>query len=216
MQRHPTSRYLLETVGSLLLTSAISASSVFAQTGPHRGPTAPSRNIIGPQKDQEHLAQWMTRHSNLPLPEQQRALEREPGFHDLSPEVQQRMRERLTQLNSMTPVQRQRVLARTEAMEHLPPEQRQQVRGAMTELSNLPPERRQAVAHAFRDLRGLPPEQRQAALNSDRIRGSFSDQERSTLSNLVAVEPLLPPPAPPTGPPGQAAPPLPANSFAPR
>jgi hypothetical protein len=29
-------------------------------------------------------------------------------------------------------------------------------------------------------------------LNSDRYRGQFSDQERSTLSNLLAVEPYIP------------------------
>ena len=218
MQRHLTSG---RTIGTLLLAAVIASPAIArAQTGPRRGPTAPQHPSLGPQRNQEHLAQWMNRHSHLPLPEQQRALEREPGFHDLSPEVQQRMRGRLTQLNTMTPVQRQRVLARTEVMEHLAPEQRQQVRGAMSELSGLPPDRRHAVAHAFRDIRNLPPDQRQAALNSDRVRSSFSDQERSTLNNLVAIEPLLPPPTPgqPPPTPGQPDPNtsnLPANSFAP-
>ena len=36
------------------------------------------------------------------------------------------------------------------------------------------------------------PSQRQAILNSDRFRGQFSDQERNTISNLLAVEPYLP------------------------
>ena len=57
----------------------------------------------------------MDRHSNLPLAEQQRALENEPGFRDLPPQTQQRMRDRLTQLNNMTPEQRRRILERTEA-----------------------------------------------------------------------------------------------------
>ena len=39
----------------------------------------------------QHLAQWMDSHKSLPLAQQQQALEREPGFHDLAPEVQQRM-----------------------------------------------------------------------------------------------------------------------------
>lgn len=151
---------------------------------------------IGPRPGQEHLAQWMNRHSNLPVPDQQRALEREPGFRDLAPQVQQRMRDRLTQLNNMPPQQRQHVLERAEAMEHLAPEQRQRVRGTMQQLSGLPEDRRRAVARAFRELRNLPPEQRQQAIDSGRFSSDFSPEERSTLTNLNAVEPLLPP-APP-------------------
>ena len=89
------------------------------------------RQVSGPRPNQEHLAQWMDRHSNMPLPEQQRALENEPGFRDLPPQTQQRMRDRLTQLNGMTPEQRRRILERTEDMEHLTPPQRQQVRSAL-------------------------------------------------------------------------------------
>ncbi|MBB5343173.1 hypothetical protein HDF10_001123 [Edaphobacter lichenicola] len=159
-----------------------------------RAPVAQSRPAPGlePKRNQEHLAQWMNRHSNLPLAEQQRALENEPGFRDLPPPTQQRMRDRLTQLNNMTPEQRQRILDRTEAMERLTLPQRQQVRGAMQQLGGLPEDRRRLVARAFRDLREMPQPQRQAILDSDRFRGQFSDQERSTLSNLLAVEPYLP------------------------
>lgn len=196
MQLHSKSGCLRQALGGILLTLALAATGAEAQPGQRRGPTAPTptHSPVGPQKNQEHLAQWMNRHSNLPVADQQRALEREPGFHDLSPQVQQRMRDRLTQLNNMPPERRERAMAQTEAMEHLDPQQRQQVRGAMTQLSSLPPERRRAVVHAFRDLRNLPPDQRQAALNSDRVRTSFTDGERSTLSNLVTIEPYLPPP----------------------
>jgi hypothetical protein len=38
----------------------------------------------------------------------------------------------------------------------------------------------------------MPPPQRQAILGSDRFRGQFTDQERNTISNLLAVEPYLP------------------------
>jgi len=203
MQLHLKFGRMQQQFGSALLALAMAAPGAIAQPGQHRGPTAPAppRSSVGPQKNQEHLAQWMNRHSNLPVPDQQRALEREPGFHDLSPQVQQRMRDRLTQLNNMPPEKRERVMAHTEAMERLDPQQRQQVRGAMTQLSNLPPERRRAVAHAFRDLRSLPPNQRQSVLSSDRIRSSFTDGERSTLSNLVTIEPYLPPPASSSPPP---------------
>src|SRR5882757_7964660 len=62
---------------------------------------APPRNAPKPQ--QEHLGQWMDRHRNLSLQQQQSALEREPGFRDLPSQTQQRMREHLGQLNSMPP-----------------------------------------------------------------------------------------------------------------
>jgi hypothetical protein len=162
-------------------------------------PPSPGQSL-GPNQNQEHLAQWMDRHSNLPLADQQRALENEPGFRNLPPPTQQRMRDRLTQLNNMSPEQRRRILDRTEAMERLTPPQRQQVRGAMQQLGGLPEDRRRLVARAFRDLREMPQPQRQAILNSDRFRGQFSDQERNTLSSLLAVEPYLPVQRPNDGP----------------
>lgn len=149
----------------------------------------------GPRgQNQEHLEQWMNRHSNMPLAQQQRALENEPGFRQLPPQTQQHLRNRLTQLNDMPPEQRRRLIERNEAIERLSLPQRQQVRGAMQQLGALPMDRRRMVARAFRDLREMPPAQRQATLNSDRFRGQFSDQERGTLQQLLDVEPLLPPP----------------------
>lgn len=144
------------------------------------------------QPKQEHLSQWMERHNNLSPAEQQKALENEPGFRDLSPDAQQRVRDSLTKLNNMSPEQRRRMVARTEAMEHLTPQQRTQVRGALGQLGSLPEDRRRMVARAFRDLREMPEPQRQAIMNSDRFRSQFSDQERGTLNNLLAVEPYIP------------------------
>jgi Protein of unknown function (DUF3106) len=134
----------------------------------------------------------MDHHSDMSPAQQQKALESEPGFHDLPSETQQRMRDRLTQLNSMPPEQRRRVLERNEAIANLTPPQRQQVRGAMKQFSSLPPDRRRLVARTWRDLREMPEAQRQAVLSSDRFRGQFTDEERGTISNLLAVEPYLP------------------------
>lgn len=167
--------------------------------GQTRPAPAPGTTAV-PTKSQEHLPQWMERHSNLSPADQQRALENEPGFRNLPAETQQRMRDRLTQLNNMPPEQRRRLIDRTEAMERLTPPQRQQVRGAMQQLGVLPEDRRRLVARAFRDLREMPQPQRQAILNSDRFRGQFSDQERNTLSSLLAVEPYLPVQRPNDGP----------------
>jgi hypothetical protein len=187
-------------IAALLLSAA--AGIAFAQPGGMRRaggqarPMGAPQSNVGPRQNQEHLAQWMNRHSNLPLADQQRALENEPGFRDLPPQTQQRMRDRLTQLNNMTPEQRSRIMQRTEDMEHLTPPQRQQVRGALSQYHELPEDRRRMVARAFRDLREMPPPQRQALMSSDRFRSQFSDQERNTLSNLLTVEPYLPVPHP--------------------
>ena len=140
------------------------------------------------------LAEWMTQHSRLSPTDQQHALEREPGFRDLPQPTQERMRQRLSELDSMPPARRQRILARNEAMEHLSPDQRFQVRGAMQQLGALPQDQRRFVARTFRELRDLPPDQREAALSSERYRGLFNGTQRSTLSNLLRIEPMLPPP----------------------
>jgi hypothetical protein len=199
----PALLVLLLTAG----TSMLAAESVFLhgagspahpaagqqRTGPMAGPGS------GPRGSQDHLQQWMDRHRNLSLPDQQRALANEPGFRDLPPPTQQRMLDQLRRLNNMPPEQRRQVIDRMEAIERLTLPQRQQVRGAMQQLGSLPPDRRRLVARAFRDLRDMPAPQRQAILNSDHFRGEFSEQERRTLSGLIAVEPYLPHPPPREG-----------------
>ena len=194
---HPR-RILQPTLAAVLLLLPAGAVMVAAQPASmHRAgqatrPPMAVPHTAAPKQNQEHLAQWMDRHSNLSLADQQKALENEPGFRDLPPQTQQRMRDRLTQLNNMSPEQRRRILERTEDMEHLTPPQRQQVRGALEQYRGLPEDRRRLVARAFRDLREMPQPQRQAILSSDRFHDQFSDQERNTISNLLAVEPYLP------------------------
>ena len=189
----------------VLLGSTLSAQPPNHQPAPieRRAPAAPSggsgmppRNNVQtgmvpgrPVKNQQHLADWMDSHRNLPIAQQQSALENEPGFHTLKPQEQQRMHDRLQQLNSMPPQQQQRVIARTEAMERLAPVQRQQIRGAAAQLGSLPPDRRRAVAGAFHSALDLPEGQRQAWLNSPQTRAQFNDQERGTLNNLLQVAP---------------------------
>jgi hypothetical protein len=197
MTFQPQLRSILRPTLAALLLSAATAMVAAQPASMHRAGQAgrPAMNPSHPggaKANQEHLGQWMDRHSNLPLAEQQRALEKEPGFRDLPPETQQRMRDRLTQLNNMTPEQRRRVLDHTEAMEQLTPPQRQQVRSALQQYQGLPQDRRRLVARAFRDLREMPQPQREAIMNQDRFRSQFSDQERNTLSGLLAVEPYLP------------------------
>jgi hypothetical protein len=134
----------------------------------------------------------MSRHRDLPVPQQQKALESEPGFRELPAQTQQRMRDRLTQLNNMRPAQRDRIIERNEVLEHLSAPQSQQVRGALLQLGSLPEDRRRAVSRAFRDLRAMPEPERQQYLNSPAFRAQYNDQERDTLGNLMSVEPYLP------------------------
>jgi predicted DCC family thiol-disulfide oxidoreductase YuxK len=169
--------------------------------GPRQPPTPPAkaiptrpipRAIPRPQpQNQEHLTQWMERHSNMTLAEQQRALQNEPGFSALPKQVQQRELDQLARLNSMTPQQRGQVLDRTEAIERLTPPQRQQWRGAVQEMNALPIPRRRLMARAIIDLRVMPPEQRERVIASPAFAAQFSDGERQTLRTLLMGEPYV-------------------------
>jgi Protein of unknown function (DUF3106) len=191
-------RILQPALAAVLMLLPTSAALVAAQPAPmHRAGQAARQPMAGPRQtapkqNQEHLPQWMDRHSNLSPEEQQRALQNEPGFRDLPQQTQQRMLDRLNQLNKLTPEQRQRIVDRNEQIEHLTPQQRQQVSGALGQWRGLPEDRRRIVARAFRGLREMPEPQRQALMNSDRFRNQFSEQERNTISGLLAVEPYIP------------------------
>lgn len=164
-----------------------------AQAGPAgQGTAGQRRGFRGPHG--QHLAGWLNQHSNLNLQQQEQALDQEPGFHDLPLDTQQRYRNRLAQLDAMNPQRRQNILARNEALERLSPEQRAQVRGALGQLGGLPPDQRRAVAQIFRSLRDLPTDQRYAALISGRLEAQLNGAQRNVLSNLLMVEPMLPPP----------------------
>jgi hypothetical protein len=143
-----------------------------------------------PGQTQQHLADWMQAHRNMPLADQQRALENEPGFRGLPAQEQQQLHQRLTQLNNMPAPQREDMIRRTEIMESLPPVQRQQIRNAMAQLGNLPEDRRNAVSRAFKAAISMPEPQRQAWLNSPQTRSQFNANERDTLNHLLAVQPV--------------------------
>jgi hypothetical protein len=142
----------------------------------------------------QHLAQWMDNHKALSLPDQQRALQNEPGFRELPRETQQRQLDQLARLNAMNPQQRSRILDRNEVLERMSPQQREQWRGAVQQLNGLAMPRRRLMARAILDLREMPPDQRQQVINSPAMRSQFSDPERSTLSTLLSAEPYNPGP----------------------
>ena len=146
----------------------------------------------GPKPNQEHLAQWMDRHSNLPLAEQQTALENEPGFRDLPPQTQQRMRDRLTQLNNMTSraAPPHPGTHRGDGASHSTAAATGSGRaGAIPWAAGRPsPSGGSRLPRSARDA----PTTAQASHELRPFRGQFSDQERNTLSDLLAVEPYLP------------------------
>jgi uncharacterized protein DUF3106 len=164
---------------------ARSAQNNPARPAPYSNPNPEARPAAHPG----NLAQWMQDHKNLSLPDQQRALENEPGFRQLPAETQQRMLDRLGQLNNMEPQQRARILDRNEALERLTPQQREQYGNASNALKSAPPERQRPMARAILDLTEMPPGQREQVIDSPAFRSQFSDSERSTIRTLLMGEP---------------------------
>jgi len=157
---------------------------------PEQRPAAPNAATRAAQN--QHLGQWMENHKALAPADQRRALQNEPGFHELPQQVQERELQQLERLNNMNPQQRSRMLNRTEQLERMSPQQREQWRGAVQQLNTLPMQRRRIMARAILDLREMPPDQRQRVIDSPAMRSQFSDSERSTLSTLLTAEPYAP------------------------
>src|SRR5690348_15063348 len=115
-----TTRYTRSSVLAALLMTALCLPVLAQQPRPApRPPVQPHTTVPHFVAPGPHLLQWMDRHSDLTPDQQQKALEREPGFRDLPPETQQRMHERLSQLNNMPPERRRRWLERNEAIAQL-------------------------------------------------------------------------------------------------
>lgn len=152
----------------------------------------PRRNRGGEhpvQPGQRHVGEWLRRYGHLPPDQQQRALEQEQEFQQLSPEAQDRLRRRLQQFNALPNDKRERMLERMDAFQHLAPEQRDQLRGYYGRMRQLPDDRRRRINDAFYRLRDLSPSQRERALNSDRFRRDFNDEEREIVRGLLNLIP---------------------------
>lgn len=141
------------------------------------------------QKGGRQMGEWLQAHKNLPLDQQLKILENEPGFKKLPADRQNALRERLRKFNSLPPDKRDQALQRMEFLAKLTSQQRQQLRSANEELKGLPPERQVAVHTALRHLRQMPPAERQQVIQSDRFRSTFSDQEQKLISQLAEFSP---------------------------
>ncbi|HEY2116190.1 MAG TPA: DUF3106 domain-containing protein [Candidatus Angelobacter sp.] len=158
---------------------------VLVQAAPQKGPNA---NHPG-QKGGRKMGDWLQAHKDLPLDQQIKLLESEPGFKKLPADRQAALRERLKNFNSLPPQKRDQALQRMEFLSKLTPPQRQQLRSANEQLKGLPPERQVAVHKALRHLRQMPPAERQQVIQSDRFRSTFSDQEQKLISQLAELNP---------------------------
>jgi hypothetical protein len=132
---------------------------------------------------------WLEKHKDLPLDQQEKALEKDPQFQKLSPDQQAALKERLRKFNNLPPEQRDRALQRLDFWSSLTHDQRVQVRDANQRMQGLPQDRKVAVHSALRRLRQMDPAQRQQVFDSERFRNTFSPDEQDILKQLSAISP---------------------------
>ncbi|MBZ5491255.1 MAG: DUF3106 domain-containing protein [Acidobacteriia bacterium] len=174
-------------VPSRVTTSAHRPAPVLLlQATPQKSPNSANHTA---QRNGYKMGAWLQAHKDLPLDQQLKLLESEPGFKKLPADRQAALRERLKKFNSLTPAQRDQAVKRMEFLSKLTPQQRQQLRDANQQLKGLPPERQVAVHTALRHLRQMPPAERQQVIQSDRFRSTFSDQEQKLISQLAEMSP---------------------------
>ena len=167
-----------------------------SQSAPSYHPSQPS-HPAQPHPAQAHPAQaghagdWLRHYKDLPPAEQERELQKDPGFRHLPPAQQQVLRQRLRHFSSLPPQEQLRVLNRMETWEHLTPEQKTQARQIFNQMRKLPPTRQVMVSRAVHDLRSMPPDQRDRIIDSPRFRGVFTDQEREMIRGASRL-PLAP------------------------
>ena len=158
---------------------------IVLQATPQKNSTQKARSNHPAQR----LGAWLESHKNLPLDQQEKALENDPNFKKMAPARQNALRDRLRKFNSLSPEQRDLAIKRMNFWASLSREQHEQIRDANQKLQTLPPERRVAVHKALRHLRRMDPQQRQQVMQSDRFKTLFSDQEQGILKELAVINP---------------------------
>lgn len=134
-----------------------------------------------------HNGDWLRHTMRLPPQEQERRLEADPRFRQLSPQRQQELRNRLLRFSAMPPQEQQRVLNRMEMIEHLPPEQQMQTRELFGIFRNLDPQRKEMIRRTLRQMRTMPPDARERLLNSPATQARYSPQEILMLRAFNAI-----------------------------
>lgn len=158
---------------------------------PAKGSATPHPQIqkSAVQKGAPKLGAWLRAHKDMPLDQQEKALENDPGFKRISPQSQAQLKERLHKFNSLPADQKDKALRNMEYWEKLTPDQKEQIRQAHQHMETLPNERRVMVRRALRNLRKMSPNERQQEFQSDKFKTTFSDQEQTILKNLAEINP---------------------------
>ncbi len=187
--------------GVIILAAVLGVPALAQGSGNNAAGNHPSNSQPAQQNHQNHAGQksanrlgdWLRDHKDMPLDQQEKLLEKDPGFQKLPPQRQAELKDRLRKFNSLTPAQRDRALNRMQFMASLSPAQRKELREANQQLQTLPDDRKVMVHKALRNLRHMSPQQRQQELQSDRFKSTFSDQEQGIVKRLAEI---TPPPEP--------------------
>lgn len=134
---------------------------------------------------------WLERYRHLPPQEQLRALENDSHFKEKTPQEQQELRDRLMRFNQHPPEEQKRMIERTKRFDALPPEQQAHIRDTFRQLRELPQDRQAVVRRAVKDLGDMSPQQRQQVMESDHFKQTFSENERTVLSNTLSALSLI-------------------------
>lgn len=173
---------------SCLLGIIFTADSLVAQQAPKNDSKPSASNRPGARQSfGPHAGTWLRRYQSLPQAEQEKALNNDPEFQKLPSDRQDKLRRRLREFNSYPPEKRQRILKRMEVFEHLSPQDQQKARDLYGRLRTLPDDRRRIVRRTAHNLRQFDAAERTRLLETDEYRNSFSDDERSLIKELSAL-----------------------------
>ncbi|MGZ7094157.1 MAG: DUF3106 domain-containing protein [Candidatus Angelobacter sp.] len=180
-------------LATAFLGFAVPCSSL-AQQKRQPPPPPPRAQVTAPhaERPRGHAGDFLRRYGDLPPDEQEQALQNDPEFRRLPVERQQKYRQRLQHFSNLPPDAQLKILNRMETWEHLTPEQKQEARQLFGQFRQLPPDRQRVVTTAIEGLRAMPPDQREQVINSERYKGTFSDQERELMRGAARL-PLSPP-----------------------
>jgi Protein of unknown function (DUF3106) len=187
---------------AITLASIMGLAGAAALTSVERRFPSPARRIVfqaTPSKNSnqkaranhpvQRLGEWLESHKNLPLDQQEKALENDPNFKKMAPARQNALRDRLRKFNTLTPDQRDLAIKRMNFWASLTKEQHEKVRDANQKMQTLPPDRRVALHKALRHLRRMDSQHREQVMESDRFKSLFSDQEQGILKELATINP---------------------------
>lgn len=121
----------------------------------------------------------------MPPAAQERFLQNDQRFQNMSPEQRQQLRNHLQQLNRLSPAQQDRIRQNARIWQRLTPEDRQHIRNdLLPKWKGLPPDRRQAIQGRLRVLQEMPESARNQRLNSPEFMKGLSPEDQSMLRDL--------------------------------